>query len=570
MNEKRRILIVTTETDQEWRTLCKGFKIATTQPKGDLGIHKAFVGNFELNFAISGKGPILCALKTIQLIQEIGPEIAILVGVAAGLKSKYKIGDVATSDSVMEYQSGKKEKDGFRNRPTTRTTPSNIQEIVAKVIETHGEPWSKNNLKTDTNFRPTAHKAVGFASGNMVVNDGILLPELHKINDKITALEMEGIGFASACELGNKTPWLMVRGICDNAENKSDLDRAYVAKNAVSFVQLFLEMGFFKFEPDHTPHRPQQTAAFCGVFNCNDSLCNGIRELNKQAQLCLQKFQSSNIEITNQMELALKKYGDLPGIFHRFAEIGVKKIGQSSDMNKEYKQFFESINNEVTNLKLMGTSLKRIFCDEHFKQGSKNRKKLIEALNNQLKLQVIINNPFNLSIINKNKNKPIPVSQINRYKLKIDPKRLSLYLKKGSTSLMQAANAYMLNRIEEKFVDNSCETLRSLYEIWEKCHKKENIEIKMTDMPFYVSLNYLNIEAEPRHMAFAEHYMNWGVAKKSNVVFLQGIGENKNLFIESYLNEFNNYWDVRNTHFADFIYTISFDDDKITLSKEAD
>ena len=142
-----------------------------------------------------------------RLIRRFKPELVILAGIACGIR-KFSLGDVVTSDLMWAYEYVKTTAGKELDRSRGKVTPRHIQDDVQFFKAT--KMWHKAFASAQTALsgtarprtpctRPVLRQSVWIASGEKVMANGEL-PALNAKHDLIQAGEMEGYGFAAACE----------------------------------------------------------------------------------------------------------------------------------------------------------------------------------------------------------------------------------------------------------------------------------------------------------------------------------------------------------------------------------
>lgn len=181
-----------------------------------------------------------CANACHVLFNNYDVKICILVGIGAGLKSKVKIGDIVASESVWDYEGARLEVEGPKKRPDvdnmTRYMSRDIQYFSPKIsgweefyAEKLGLLKEYETIPKEINdkWKPKFHTGV-IISGEKLVANGETLPKLQaEDHERIRVLDMEGTGFARACnERG--VSWLVIRGISDYGDpiTKNGVDPA--------------------------------------------------------------------------------------------------------------------------------------------------------------------------------------------------------------------------------------------------------------------------------------------------------------------------------------------------------
>lgn len=158
------------------------------------------------------------ALATERAIAQFRPHLAILVGIAGGMKD-VKFADVVIADKIYSYESGKEDGDGeFKARPEVGLVS---EQLLARCqhIERQGT-WKQHSQQSAIN----AHVVIGpIASGDKVVAS-VNNPTFQRIKTHLNdtkALEMEAYGFATALAPHRQVHGLVIRGISDLCEGKA-------------------------------------------------------------------------------------------------------------------------------------------------------------------------------------------------------------------------------------------------------------------------------------------------------------------------------------------------------------
>lgn len=271
MKEKTTIGIIVALPDYELNAALLAFNIEPDSSPTILSGERYWMTDLvtatgeELKIIISSigySGNTESQLPVERIINNFSPELLIFSGIACGVR-QYKLGDVVTSDSVWAYEYVKTQKETRLDRSRAKTTPRHIQDDVQffnKLQKWHDRfEILQETISTEQMarmaIRPNLDRSVWIASGEKVLcNDE--LTELNKQHDLIRAGEMEGYGFASACEdRVPPSPWLIVRGISDygdedkdNVEDdtkpKKDEYHQTAANSALTFVRVFLEHSY--------------------------------------------------------------------------------------------------------------------------------------------------------------------------------------------------------------------------------------------------------------------------------------------------------------------------------------
>lgn len=177
---------------------------------------------------------------------------ATLVGMAAGVESETMKGDVVVATSVLAYEFARMTEGG----PISRAKPYSAHTRSVQKFAFLGEldpSWSGRiavEIRTSTEFRgidadeleqlgpewaPEVHTGIVLA-GSRLIEDNSLDAMKVDLNDRVIAAEMEGAGFAAACD-ALRIPWLVVRGIADygKADVKAREDEGQASKRGKSW-----------------------------------------------------------------------------------------------------------------------------------------------------------------------------------------------------------------------------------------------------------------------------------------------------------------------------------------------
>lgn len=182
-----------------------------------------------------------CAVLTTQLILRYRPKHLIMVGVAAGNPEKTKIGDIAIPDTIYNYQSGKLTNAGFEKAPMPVRVDDALLQKVGRVpgdaLDTICRDWAGNDFGT-----PRVRRG-SMACGYTVLNrDGTFI-QLAEWDRTTVAVDMESYAAVRAARLCTTTDYhcapLVMKGIMDHGENKSDDAKAYAAYVSAQFLRAF-------------------------------------------------------------------------------------------------------------------------------------------------------------------------------------------------------------------------------------------------------------------------------------------------------------------------------------------
>lgn len=209
--------------------------------------------------ALSGEGNDSSAIVCTDMLN-IFPSVKeiIMCGIAAGIpKCGIRLGDIAISNSVIQYDYGKIEDEGYVLKSIPLKSSAKFEHTL-KIIETdeYSEKYLWHSIidefaidkfeRPDNSTDPLREEADKLeryprtingciASANLVVKKGELRDEIEK-KHKAIAIEMEGSGIADAARYTN-VGFIVIRGVCDYADSlKDDTWHNYAAVVAASYT----------------------------------------------------------------------------------------------------------------------------------------------------------------------------------------------------------------------------------------------------------------------------------------------------------------------------------------------
>jgi nucleoside phosphorylase len=163
------------------------------------------------------------------------------------------------SDQVLDYEGARLDVTGPKKRPLFYIPDIRVRRDV-RFFHEHKEMWHKRFSegmrilrkhkvrlpKIEAKWTPSFDEGVILA-GEKLIGDGSLPPMREEYHDKVRAGEMEGSGFARACEEYG-IPWLVFRGISDfgdpeGSETRKEWKAAAALASATAVVH-FLDDAF--------------------------------------------------------------------------------------------------------------------------------------------------------------------------------------------------------------------------------------------------------------------------------------------------------------------------------------
>lgn len=210
-------------------------------------------------FLSGSAGNTESALTTAYFLRDWYPRIMCLVGIAAGLEGKVRIGEVVLPDKVHDVCVTVKTEEGELPRDDTRDR----EELINRLLKLH--PLLNDRLNSEVRAligneldrTESIARAMGLShkefstelrvhdgsivSGNRLLRDSGYLADVADTKDeKCRGGEMEAAGFVRACDVQH-VPWLIVRAISDFGDpRKDDSFQRLAAYAAATALRLLL------------------------------------------------------------------------------------------------------------------------------------------------------------------------------------------------------------------------------------------------------------------------------------------------------------------------------------------
>jgi nucleoside phosphorylase len=202
------------------------------------------LGNFTDNgeswgvaLAQIGAGNSNAAAETTRAIEYFKPNVVLFVGVAGGIKD-VKIGDVVAATKVYGYESSKEEQEGSKSRPNAILADNPLQQRAR--TEATKKDWLQRIKGTLQQTPPNVHVGpIGAGDKLWASSNSAIFQQFRSIYNDAIAVEMEGHGFLTATHSYKEVDALIIRGISDLLDGKSEADAAGSQEIAASHASAF-------------------------------------------------------------------------------------------------------------------------------------------------------------------------------------------------------------------------------------------------------------------------------------------------------------------------------------------
>jgi nucleoside phosphorylase len=220
-----------------------------THPQGaiyECGIFQSEKQAWDVGIVEIGAGNVRTALEAERAIAYFQPELMFFVGVAGGLKD-VALGDVVVATKVYGYEFGKADRT-FRSRPEVGESSFRLEHRAR--AEGRKSDWLKRLGSLVSDPAPKVFVAP-IAAGEKVVSSkrSATWKFLTTTYGDALAVEMEGHGFLQVAHANQQVLALIIRGISDLIDDKTEADVANIQELAARHASAFAFEVLAKLDP---------------------------------------------------------------------------------------------------------------------------------------------------------------------------------------------------------------------------------------------------------------------------------------------------------------------------------
>ncbi|WP_224245970.1 tetratricopeptide repeat protein [Hyalangium gracile] len=290
-------------------------------------------------------GNAVSAASVQDVILRYQPQAVLLMGIAAGLRGKVRVGEVVLSERVVAYEpaAAVRAPDGNSRqepRPESQVIPHRMNQDVThyrpeperlqRRFMTLGGRFPEAGQDKESFYQEHVAtritvKTATIASGEKLLRDPARLLEVRALHGKIEVGEMEAVGLMEACQR-SEVPWLVIRGISDfGDEFKDDRFHELASRTAAVVLADFIEHGLQLPErsgPSGSRRWPMlAVGALLLMGGAGLYWANGAREKNVPAALCKSSPGPSPFKRPDATHFLVAHFEGSPSADQSFSEV---------------------------------------------------------------------------------------------------------------------------------------------------------------------------------------------------------------------------------------------------------
>jgi len=210
----------------------------------DIGVFRRGAGDLAIAVIETGAGNVAASEKAVRAEDAFRPAIALMVGIAAGLKD-VDGGDVVASSKVYWHEGGK-QRATLAPRPDFAAVSDGLVQAARAVV---AEDCWQQRLSPEPESPPRA-KVGAIVAGEKVQADSqsAVMKDVRSFYSDALCLDMEDFGALRGAGVTERAKTLAIRGISDLIDDKDDVNEAVsqpqAAANAAAFVFELLDTHF--------------------------------------------------------------------------------------------------------------------------------------------------------------------------------------------------------------------------------------------------------------------------------------------------------------------------------------
>ena len=256
-------------------------------------------GSWSVAIVEIGPGNSAAALETERAVRHFNPSVLLFVGIAGGLKD-VRLCDVVAATKVYGYESGKSKRT-FQPRPDVGQ--SSYSMVQCARAERRKAKWLSRLNDGPSTTSPQVHVAP-IAAGEKVIASrrSPIHRFLRNAYGDAVAVEMEGRGFLQAAHANRDVTSLIVRGISDLLNGKSEADTAGYQDLAARAASAFA----FEVLANLDSHSADTTGQYVLVFSATidevdkaraEAIVSHLCDVAKDPHLSLIRIEEGSVKL---------------------------------------------------------------------------------------------------------------------------------------------------------------------------------------------------------------------------------------------------------------------------------